>query len=263
MTILDEIIAEKVKEVQVLKETFFSKHQEVSEKVESIFDSFQKSQTMNIIAEIKRASPSKGDIHPDVNPAAQAKRYEELGAGAISVLTDEAFFKGSMDDLREVRAAVSLPILCKDFIIDEIQIDRAKEFGANIILLIVAALTKPRLKQLYNYASSLGLDVLVEVHDEIELGAAIELNAKIIGINNRNLKTFKVDLTTTERLAKLVVDKNILLIGESGIKEEKDVERMEQAGVKGVLVGETLMRSPDLAATFKQLKTPFKSTIKR
>lgn len=263
MTILDEIITKKVKEVQVLKETYFSKNQDCPKKVESIYDSFQKSQTMNIIAEIKRASPSKGDIHPDVNPAEQAKRYEELGAGAISVLTDEAFFKGSMNDLREVRAAVSLPILCKDFIIDEIQIDRAKDFGANIILLIVAALSKPRLKQLYNYAASLGLDVLVEVHDEIELEAAIELNAKIIGMNNRNLKTFKVDLATTERLASLVVDKHILLIGESGIKGEKDVELMEQSGVKGILVGETLMRSTDLSATFNQLKTPFKSTVKR
>ncbi|KYD11371.1 indole-3-glycerol phosphate synthase [Heyndrickxia sporothermodurans] len=263
MTILDEIIAEKVKEVQVLKETYVSENQDRLEKVDSIFDSFQKSKTMNIIAEIKRASPSKGDIHLHVNPAEQAKRYAELGANAISVLTDETFFKGSMDDLKEVRAAVSLPILCKDFIIDEIQIDRAKAFGANIILLIVAALSKHRMKQLYNYATSLGLDVLVEVHDEIELEAAIELNAKIIGINNRNLKTFKVDLTTTERLAKLVVDKNILLIGESGIKEEKDVERMEQAGVKGILVGETLMRSTDLAAIFNQLKTPFKSMVKR
>ncbi|GIN88291.1 indole-3-glycerol phosphate synthase [Heyndrickxia sporothermodurans] len=256
MSILDEILANKEKEVQHLREFYHPEERQTKEIRDSIFSSFQKAKSMNIIAEIKRASPSKGDIHLHVDPATQAKKYEELGANAISVLTDEAFFKGSMHDLKLVREAVSLPILCKDFIIDEIQIDRAKSVGANIILLIVAALPEKRLKQLHDYAQSSLLDVLVEVHNEAELEIALRIGAKIVGINNRDLKTFRVDLSTTERLTKQMNKENVLIIGESGLKQKSDVERMKLAGVKGILVGETLMKSEDLAGTFKELKLP-------
>lgn len=256
MTILEAILAEKEKEVRQLKESYQQTDDKGQEIYESIYHLFRKAKTMNIIAEIKRASPSKGDINLDVDPAIQAKKYEELGASAISVLTDEAFFKGSMVDLKKVREAVKLPILCKDFIIDEIQIDRAKFFGANIILLIVAALPIERLKQLYEYAKSLKLDVLVEVHNECELQLALDVGANIIGINNRDLKTFQVDLSTTERLSKQLNHEDVLIIGESGIKQQKDVERIKKAGAKGILVGETLMSSTNLVTTFEQLKIP-------
>lgn len=256
MTILDEIIFEKEKEVSFLKK-YYQKNERISQKsVVSIYDSFRSSKQMNIIAEIKRASPSKGNINIDVDPIAQAKKYQELGANAISVLTDGSFFKGSMNDLQAIREVVDLPILCKDFMIDFIQIDRAKEFGANIILLIVAALSKQRLEELYRYAKSLHLDVLVEVHNEEELETALQIGANIIGINNRNLKTFAVDLAVTERLVKRIDREEVLIIGESGIKNKQDVERMKKAGAKGILVGETLMSSPDLSTTFQQLQIP-------
>ncbi|MGE8207605.1 indole-3-glycerol phosphate synthase TrpC [Heyndrickxia sp. NPDC080065] len=256
MTILNKILAEKEKEVRRLREVYQAQKQVTTKTPESIYNTFRKEKTMSIIAEIKRASPSKGDINPSVNPAAQAKQYEALGANAISVLTDEPFFKGSMNDLKEVRDVVNLPILCKDFIIDPIQIDRAKDYGANIILLIVAALPKQQLKELYDYAKSLNLDVLVEVHNESELEIALEIGANIIGINNRDLRTFQVDLGVTEKLASLIKEKDVLIIGESGIKQQEDVEIMKKAGVKGILVGETLMRAIDLNHTFRQLKIP-------
>lgn len=169
----------------------------------------------------KTGFPSKGDIKINVNPIEQALSYESGGAAAISVLTDEVFFKGSIADLRIVSEAIRIPRLCKDFIIDEIQIDRAHQAGATIILLIVAALSKERLHELYQYAKRKGLEVLTEVHDEAELERALELNAELIGINNRNLKTFKVDLAVTERLAKLLDPKRHIIISESGIKTKK------------------------------------------
>src|SRR5690625_1363292 len=159
---------------------------------------------MSIIAEIKRASPSKGDINAAIDPVKQAKLYADNGASAISVLTDTPFFKGSMDDLRAVREVVNIPILCKDFMIDRIQIDVAKSAGANIILLIAAALDDNHLDKLYDYAKEHDLEVLCEVHNEEEMERVLKLGAKLVGINNRNLNTFKVDLKTTERLANMV-----------------------------------------------------------
>lgn len=161
-----------------------------------------------------------------------------------------------MDDLRAVREAVDVPILCKDFIIDPVQIDHAKAAGANIILLIVAALSKEQFTELYNYATSLDLEVLCEVHNEEELKSALEVDPEIIGINNRNLKTFEVDLGTTEKLASLLTKQNAILISESGMKTKEDVIRAADAGANVVLVGETLMRSDNVDETFKQLKIP-------
>ncbi|MFZ3577539.1 indole-3-glycerol phosphate synthase TrpC [Virgibacillus sp. DJP39] len=256
MTILDKIIAQKEIEVEQLKLAEFNGSNDFFKEVKPIFSSRN---YMQIIAEIKRSSPSKGAIDMAVDPVKQAKEYESLGASVISVLTDKTFFNGSMDDLRAVRGAVDLPLLCKDFMIDNVQIKQAKQAGANIILLIVAALSENKLRELYNYAKEEDLEVLCEVHNEAEMEVAIELGATLIGINNRNLKTFEVDLNVTERLASMVKDQATTLISESGIKSRIDVERTAQAGAKGILVGETLMRSDDLAATFFDLQIPLKA----
>lgn len=256
MTILDKIIKEKEKEVAVLKSQGFDSVPTNDKKVTTFREQVSGSSKMNIIAEIKRSSPSKGAIQMEVDPVAQAKAYEKLGAAAISVLTDKPFFNGTMDDLRAVREAVNLPILCKDFMIDKVQIDQAKAAGANIILLIVAALNHETLTSLYAYAKELDLEVLVEVHNEDEMERALNLDAKIIGINNRDLKTFEVDLETTEALAAMVMDPETILVSESGIKTRTDVVQVESAGAGVILVGETLMRSDNLPATFEDLRVP-------
>jgi indole-3-glycerol phosphate synthase len=253
-TILQEIIKMKTGEIKELKERGYKPFNQSIKHTNRLYDSLGKADRLQVIAEIKRASPSKGDIRLEVDPAQQAKEYEMAGAAAISVLTDTHFFKGSMDDLAKVRKEVSIPILCKDFILDPVQIDRAEDAGANIILLIVAALDESTLHSLFDYAESKGLEVLVEVHNEEEMKAAVEMGAHIIGINNRNLKTFEVSLEVTERLGTIVNNKDIILISESGIKHEADCEKAAKAGVHGVLVGETLMRSNDCASTLASLQ---------
>lgn len=254
MTILDTILAEKAKEVARLKEQYQSASKQINQPIKSLYDMFIQSEYMNVIAEIKRASPSKGSINPDVNPPEQGRNYEKYGASVISVLTDYPFFKGTMEDLAAVREAVDIPILNKDFIIDEVQIDRAKDYGANVILLIAAALPKDHLLKLFTYAKQLNLEVLFEVHNEEELLVAQEIGATIIGINNRNLKTFEVDLAITERLAALIDTSKTVVISESGIKTTGDVERIKQTGARGILVGETMMRSGQLEKTFSELR---------
>src|SRR5699024_3873088 len=195
MTILNKIITEKQNYVNELESKNFP---QTSNKVVRTFrETIKDSQNMNIIAEIKRSSPSKGNIDMNVDPVSQAKAYEKHGAAAISVLTDQPFFNGSMDDLRAVRAAVDIPSLCKDFMISKLQIDEAQAAGANIILLIVAALDHVTLTELYIYAKSLNLEVLCEVHNEDEMEQALNLEVDMIGINNRNLKTFDVDRKST------------------------------------------------------------------
>lgn len=211
---------------------------------------------LRLIAEVKRASPSAGLIaHGPFEPAEIARRYEEAGADAISVLTDEAFFQGHLDHLREVRAAVDLPVLRKDFVIDEVQIHEAGAVGADAVLLIVAALTPEQLRHLLETARACQLDALVEVHTLPELDVALEADADIIGINNRDLRTFTVDLDTTERLAE-EVPAGTILISESGIRTVADSRRARAAGADAVLVGEALMRSgPEaVAARVAELK---------
>jgi indole-3-glycerol phosphate synthase len=253
-TILREIINKKTGEIKELKEQGFKTYNQSFNPTCGLYDSLVKADRLQVIAEIKRASPSKGDIRLEVDPAQQAKVYEKAGAAAISVLTDTPFFKGTMDDLAKVRKEVSIPILCKDFILDPVQIDRAKDAGANIILLIVAALDEQRLHSLAEYAESLGLEVLIEVHNEDEMKVALAMGARIIGINNRNLKTFDVSLEVTEELGTLVNNKEIVLISESGIKQDADCIRVAKAGAHGVLVGETLMRSEDSGKTLASLQ---------
>lgn len=256
MTILEKIIAEKVKEVAELKASYQPGQIKGKRVNVSLYDTFMQAEKMNIIAEMKRASPSKGLINDGVEPATQGRIYETCGAGAISVLTDTPFFQGTIEDMQEVREVVDIPVLNKDFIIAEIQIDRAFDAGANVILLIAAALPEQRLTELYQYASDKGLEILFEVHNEEELAVANRIGAQIIGINNRDLKTFEVDLATTERLAEQIDTTRTLLISESGMKERADVERVKRAGAKGILVGETMMRSVNLKETFESLRVP-------
>ncbi|MGG3942482.1 indole-3-glycerol phosphate synthase TrpC [Peribacillus psychrosaccharolyticus] len=243
---LTKILDAKKEEVKELKRNP-SHIQEPARKVSSLVEVLTSSSKMQVIAEIKRASPSKGEIKLEVDPAQQATKYEEAGAAAISVLTDTAYFKGSTEDLALVSRSVKLPLLCKDFIIDQIQIDIAKKAGAQVILLIVAALTQEKLENLYHYAKLQNLEVLVEVHNEQELNQAMLLHPELIGVNNRNLKTFEIDLEVTDRLGAILKKADQLFISESGIKTPADVLRVKKAGAKGILVGETLMKSTDVA----------------
>lgn len=242
MNILDKIIATKREEIKQYKNsgqsvTAFPDKPKLADRLR---------RKNGVISEIKRASPSKGDIRIEVDIVGQAKKYEQAGAAAISVLTDESYFKGSIDDLRKVAQAVSIPVLCKDFMISEIQIDRAKRAGASIILLIVAALETEELERLYKYATALGLEVLVEVHDERELTSALALDAQLIGVNNRDLKTFGVSLERTAELAKrFPFGGKRLLISESGLHSKEDAAFVYGCGASGILVGEALMRSDD------------------
>ncbi|WP_066313447.1 indole-3-glycerol phosphate synthase TrpC [Bacillus sp. FJAT-29814] len=261
-TILDKIIERKKQEVQelrnrksIIKETVFARR--------SFIKKLGTASELAIIAEFKRASPSKGIINDGVAPGVQAAIYEKAGAAAISVLTDNTFFKGSFSDLSMVRESVSLPILCKDFIIDRLQIDRAASYGADIVLLIVAALDETTLQELYQYAKGLGLEVLVEVHNQQELASALKTNAKLIGINNRDLKTFHVSLEMTEKLAAEVKAAGAYLISESGIHHRDDAIRVRNAGANGILVGEALMKSEHLAEKFADFRLPLIQGAKR
>lgn len=250
MTILEKILQVKKQEVEELLKQGPIELTQVSVLKPSLFETLYNSQHLQVISEIKRASPSKGLIEGNVNPLQQALAYEKAGAAAISVLTDQQFFKGSMHDLQIVSEAVKLPVLCKDFIIHQLQIEEAKRAGASIILLIVAALEQQNLQELFDYATSLELEVLVEVHDVEELQRALLINAKLIGVNNRNLKTFEVDLENTKEIARhFPFHEKRVLISESGIRDATDASTVAQVCAHAVLVGETLMRSKNIDET--------------
>jgi len=202
---------------------------------------------LGLIAEVKKASPSVGTIVENFDPVAIAQAYQAAGAHAISVLTDEQFFQGSLSYLTQIRQAVGLPLLRKDFILHEAQIFEAAVAGADAILLIVAALEQADLERLHEIAVTLGLDVLVEVHTLPELERALDCGARLIGINNRNLTTFEVDLRATEIISEEVPE-DVILVSESGIKTQADARRVFAAGVNALLVGESLMRTGDVAA---------------
>lgn len=249
MTILDKIMETKRQEITTYDKAYPATEQ-YPEKPKLI-DNLRASR--GVISEIKRASPSKGAIRMEVDVEEQARKYESAGAAAISVLTDEQYFKGSIEDLRKVARTVSVPVLCKDFMVSEIQLQRAQAAGATIILLIVAALTDEELERLFRYAEKLGLEVLVEVHDAAELEKAVALGAQLIGVNNRNLKTFDVSLERTAELAaRFPFDSSAVLISESGMNSTKDAHYAYERGAKGVLVGEALMRSEDPETWIRQ-----------
>jgi indole-3-glycerol phosphate synthase len=209
---------------------------------------------INIIAEIKRASPSKGVINDKIDVAETAKFYEKGGASAISVLTEEDKFKGSLEDLKAVRNAVKLPVLRKDFIFEEFQIYEAAEAGADVILLIAAMLNDKDLQNLYHLAEEiLGIDALVEIHTSEELERVKKIDAKIIGVNNRDLHSFNVSLEVSRELIKHAPE-NALLIAESGLRTREDLQELKNLGFRGFLIGETLMRSGNPAETLRNLQ---------
>jgi indole-3-glycerol phosphate synthase len=260
-TILDKIIAQKMKEVALLREKKLDISKKPASK-KSLIKKLETADELAIIAEFKRASPSKGIINNNMEPAGQAANYEKYGASAISVLTDATFFQGSFADLKAVREAVNLPILCKDFMIDPLQIDQASSCGADLILLIVAALEEQKLHDLFHYAIGKGLEVLVEIHNKTELEIAVKTGAKLIGVNNRNLKSFDVSLEVTENLAAAVKDSGAYLISESGLHNQADVERVRNAGANGILVGEAFMKSPDVQQSFLDFRLPLSEGAK-
>lgn len=248
---LNKILASKQKEVDNI---VLPNIQEKKYPNYSFVEALKKpNHSLALIAEIKRASPSKGIINDTIDPIQVAKAYEEAGADAISVLTDGPFFKGSLADLSKVKEAVHLPVLRKDFIIDKRQIDESVLAGADAILLIVKALGAEKTFEFYNYALEQGLECLVEVHGAPELESVLKLfEPAVIGVNNRNLTTFNTSLSETEKITSIVPD-HVLFISESGIHTNEDIERVKEYGADGVLVGEALMTANTPAEGIDQL----------
>lgn len=207
---------------------------------------------VRLIAEVKKASPSKGVIREDFEPVAIAEIYQRHGASCLSVLTDEPYFQGSLDYLRRIRAAVDLPVLRKDFILDPYQLVEARAAGADAVLLIAECLDDESLQQLHDEAVSLGMTPLVELYDEANLPRVLAVGARLIGVNNRDLKTFEVDLEHSVRMRRQIPDDR-LFVGESGIRTRQDVQRLADAGVNAILVGESLMKSADIGTAVDAL----------
>ena len=262
MSILDEILETKRKEISEAKsqraaDQLAAGAEGWDEPPRGFREALCTGNQPRIIAEIKRRSPSRGEIRADFDPVTCAKAYADAGAAAISVLTDSHYFGGELRDLEIVRRAVSLPLLRKDFIVDPYQIDESRLAGADAVLLIAAAFPEEvraeELGRLAGRAGELGLDVLVEVHDEHEFETAVSCGATLIGVNNRDLRTFEVDLGVSERLAARVPD-GIVMVAESGIFTANDVTRLESAGADAFLVGEALMREPDIGVALRRLR---------
>lgn len=258
---LDRIVATKRQEVELLKESFSLAQAEADIAKLPATRGFERKLTaarkrpMGLIAEVKKASPSKGLIRADFDPAKLASAYRDAGADCISVLTDVQYFQGSADYLRAVREAVDVPLLRKDFTIDVRQIYEARLLGADAVLLIAAILTTAEMKQFLQVSRELGLDALVEVHDREELERVLELDATLIGINNRNLRTFVTDLKTTEELIRLI-PREATAVSESGIGRREEIEYLRGLGAKAVLVGEHFMRQPDVGVAVHGLMGP-------
>lgn len=255
--ILDEIVQKRKMQLEreIKKISREQMREKALEEARPVLDFYKalKDGGISIIAEVKKASPSKAVICEDFHPARQAIAYEKAGANAISCLTEEAYFKGSSSYLREIRKVVNIPILRKDFIIDTYQIDEARAIGADAILLIAAILDEDKMREFYEYAIELDLHCLFESHNEEELKKVLKCGAKICGINNRNLKDFTVDLQTTGVLAKKIPS-DLVVVSESGIKDHNDMKILSECGADAVLIGETLMRSEDVAATMAHLR---------
>ena len=254
--ILDEILAQKRKEVEQAKAEL-SEGDIITRTAglsppRDFKSAIAKPGRINLIAEIKKASPSRGIIREDFDPAGIARIYQDSGAQALSVLTDEQFFKGSLGHLGQVRTVTTIPILRKDFIIDRYQIYQSFLAGADAVLLIAGLLPENKLVNFLSIAAGLGMSSVLEVHSTEDVKKIQGIGIQIVGINNRDLTSFKIDLGTTERLIRLL-PKNTIIISESGIKTSRDIKRLKDLGVKAVLIGETFMASADIAGEVRQL----------
>jgi indole-3-glycerol phosphate synthase len=253
MSVLDSII-EGVREDLAARRLPLSKLHEQLAQAPSVIDAHPRltADPMTIIAEVKRSSPSKGALAAIESPASLAARYEEAGAAVVSVLTEKRRFGGSLEDLIAVRKAISTPILRKDFMVDEYQFFEARAAGADVVLLIVAALSKNQLKDYYDLATELGMAVLVETHTEQEIEDAMVINPRIVGVNARNLKTLEIDLAAFSRLIPMI-PADVIRVAESGISQRSEVEIAHNAGAQAILVGETLVKSGDPRQAIDQL----------
>ncbi len=256
--ILDQIVADNRLELEIRKGSFpLEELRRVALEQPSPLDfaSTLRGERVQLIAEVKKVSPSRGVIRSDFNPAEIAQTYATNGASAISVLTEARYFQGSLNHFKGIREALGdkrLPLLRKDFIHDPYQIYESRAYGADSLLLIVAILTPEKLEELFGLSHELGMDCLVEVHDEAELEIALNSAAQVIGINNRDLSTFAVDITTTERLRPLI-PRDRIVVSESGIKNRDDMEKLRKWHVDAVLIGESLLSAPNIAAKMKEL----------
>lgn len=256
-TILDQIVATKLREIEAAKSRQqpweLEKLVADAPPVRGFASSLAMPGEVRIIAEVKKASPSAGVIRADFDPVAIASTYAENGAACISVLTDEQYFQGHLDYLRAIRRAVSAPLLRKEFILDHYQLLEARAAGADAVLLIAEILPGKRLGELLQSAQRLGLDVLVEFHDAVELQRVLESGATLVGINNRDLRSFTTRLEHTLELMP-EIPSHVTVVSESGIRSRSDLDRLCEAGVKAVLVGETLMRAPDIGQALRALR---------
>lgn len=253
MSVLDSIIEGVREDLAARRGSMGALHERIDAQAPALdAHSFLSRNEMNVIAEVKRSSPSKGNLAPITDPAALAEKYQEAGAAAVSVLTEQRRFGGSLADLDAVRSRIEIPVLRKDFMVDEYQFLEARAHGADIVLLIVAALSKSQLKDFYDLATELGMASLIEVHTQSELESAMDISPRIVGVNSRNLKTLEVSASVFEGLIP-AIPSTVIRVAESGISTRADVAQAQKAGATAILVGESLVKSGDPISAMREL----------
>ena len=253
MSVLDSIIEGVREDLAARRGSMGALHERIDAQAPALdAHSFLSRNEMNVIAEVKRSSPSKGNLAPITDPATLAEKYQEAGAAAVSVLTEQRRFGGSLADLDAVRSRIEIPVLRKDFMVDEYQFLEARAHGADIVLLIVAALSKSQLKDFYDLATELGMASLIEVHTQSELESAMDISPRIVGVNSRNLKTLEVSASVFEELIP-AIPSTVIRVAESGISTRADVAQAQKAGATAILVGESLVKSGDPISAMREL----------
>jgi indole-3-glycerol phosphate synthase len=253
VSVLDSIIEGVREDLAARRGSMGALHERIDAQAPALdAHSFLSRNEMNVIAEVKRSSPSKGNLAPITDPAALAEKYQEAGAAAVSVLTEQRRFGGSLADLDAVRSRIEIPVLRKDFMVDEYQFLEARAHGADIVLLIVAALSKSQLKDFYDLATELGMASLIEVHTQSELESAMDISPRIVGVNSRNLKTLEVSASVFEELIP-AIPSSVIRVAESGISTRADVAQAQKAGATAILVGESLVKSGDPISAMREL----------
>jgi len=253
VSVLDSIIEGVREDLAARRGSMGALHERIDAQAPALdAHSFLSRDEMNVIAEVKRSSPSKGNLAPISDPAALAEKYQEAGASAVSVLTEQRRFGGSLADLDAVRSRIEIPVLRKDFMVDEYQFLEARAHGADIVLLIVAALSKSQLKDFYDLATELGMASLIEVHTQSELESAMDISPRIVGVNSRNLKTLEVSASVFEELIP-TIPSSVIRVAESGISTRGDVAQAQKAGATAILVGESLVKSGDPISAMREL----------